>query len=227
MTSPKWQSIFWGVLLSLLALSLLHSGGLASLQTMTLITALPFGIIMALLCYNLWKALVVDSEYSDKKYSHGSLNWNNNNWKEHLEKIVTVSKKKDIHKFLNGTVKKAFEELLAELAKNNIEATIHSFSSPQQAVEIEIKYDQLRNFKYGVMAQVQTVSETFIKEENTPNVDVETVFLPITYFGDHRMGYDIQYLTKDGIISDVLREYERFLNLSSEGDHDLIMKPNS
>lgn len=77
------------------------------------------------------------------------------------------------------------------------------------------------------MAQVQTVSETFIKEENTPNVDVETVFLPITYFGDHRMGYDIQYLTKDGIISDVLREYERFLNLSSEGDHDLIMKPNS
>ncbi|MFH6956854.1 BCCT family transporter [Flavobacterium aquidurense] len=226
-TSPKWQSIFWGVLLSLLALSLLRSGGLASLQTMTLITALPFGIIMALLCYNLWKALVVDSEYSAKKYSHGSLNWNNNNWKEHLEKIVTVSKKKDIHKFLNETVKKAFEELVVELAKNNIEAHINSFSSPQQAIELEIKYDQLRNFKYGVMAQKQTVSETLLNEKNTPDIDLEFVFEPVTYFGDHRKGYDIQYLSKDGIISDVLREYERFLNLSSEGDHDLIMKPNS
>lgn len=226
-SSPKWQSVFWGVLLSLLSLSLLRTGGLASLQTMTLITALPFGIIMALLCYNLWKALVIDSEYSDKKYSHGSLNWNNSNWKEHLEKIVTVSEKKDVYKFLNETVKNAFEELSMELAKNNIEAHINSFSQPQKAIEIEIKYDQLRNFKYGVMAQVQSVSETFIKEENTPDVDVEVVYLPITYFGDHRMGYDIQYFTKDGIISDVLREYERFLHLSSEGDHDLIMKPNN
>ena len=77
------------------------------------------------------------------------------------------------------------------------------------------------------MAQGQTVSETLLKEKNTPDMDSEIIFQPITYFGDHRKGYDIQYLTKDGIISDVLREYERFLNLSSEGDHDLIMKPNS
>lgn len=224
--SPKWQSVFWGLLLSLLSLSLLHSGGLNSLQTMTLITALPFGIIMILLCYNLWKALVVDVEYSAKKYSHGSLNWNNNNWKEHLEKIVTVSKKKDINKFLDESVKKAFEELVVELAKNNIEAHINSFSSPQQAVELEIEYDELRNFKYGVIVQKQIVSETLLKEKNTPDMDLDTIFQPITYFGDHRKGYDIQYLSKDGIISDVLREYERFLNLSSEGDHDLIMKPN-
>lgn len=225
-SSPKWQSVFWGVLLSLLSLSLLRTGGLASLQTMTLITALPFGIIMLLLCYNLFKALVVDNEYSLKKYSHGSLNWNNNNWKEHLEKILTFSEKKDVHKFINTTVKKAFEELKAELANNNVEAAINFFSTPKHAIELEIKYDQLRSFKYGVMAQELTISDTLIKEKNTPDIDSETSFQPFTYFGDHRTGYDIQYFSKDGIISDVLREYERFLNLGSDRDNDLIMKSN-
>lgn len=40
--SPKWQTVFWGVLLAVLALLLLNAGGLKALQSMTLITALPF-----------------------------------------------------------------------------------------------------------------------------------------------------------------------------------------
>ncbi len=47
--SPKWQSVFWGVLLAALALLLLNAGGLKSLQSMTLITALPFSVIMLFL----------------------------------------------------------------------------------------------------------------------------------------------------------------------------------
>lgn len=225
-SSPKWQSVFWGILLALLSLSLLRTGGLGSLQTMTLITALPFGIIMLLLCYNLLKALVADDEYGMKKYFIGSTQWNSSNWREHLEKILTFSEKKDVHKFINSTVKKAFEELKDELAKNNISADINSISSPQLAIELEIKHNELRDFKYGVMAQEQLISDTFLKESNTPDLESAAVFLPYTYFGDHRMGYDIQYLNKDGIISDVLRQYERFITLSSDRENDLIMKPS-
>lgn len=224
--SPKWQNVFWGVLLTIVSLSLLSSGGLASLQTMTLITALPFGIIMLLLCFNLWKALLIDNQYSTTKFSHGSLNWNDYNWKLRLEKILTYSQKKDIKKFLNETVRGAFEELIKELDKNKIEASLIYLTTPNNSIELEIKHEQLRDFKYGVIAQPQTISETLINELNTPNIDSETIFLPITYFGDHRKGYDIQYLSKDEIISDVLREYERFLNLGSDGTNDLLMKSN-
>lgn len=224
--SPKWQNVFWGGLLTFVSLSLLSSGGLASLQTMTLVTALPFGIIMLLLCVNLWKALLADDEYSTSKFSHGSLNWNDYHWKVRLEKILTYSQKKDIRKFLNETVRLSFEELVKELEKNEIKASIIHHTTPNNSIELVIKHDQLRDFVYGVMAQPQTISETLINEQNTPNIDSETVFLPISYFGDHRMGYDIQYLSKDEIISDVLREYERFLTLGSDGMHDLLMKPN-
>ena len=223
--SPKWQNAFWGVLLTVVSLSLLRSGGLASLQTMTLVTALPFGIIMLLLCVNLWKALSADNEYSMTKYSHGSLNWNDYHWKVRLQKILTYSQKKDIRKFLNETVRISFEELVSELEKNQIEASIIYHTTPNNSIELVIKHEQLRDFVFGVMAQPQTVSETLVNELNMPTIDSETMFLPITYFGDHRMGYDIQYLSKDEIISDVLREYERFLNLGSDGTHDLFVKP--
>lgn len=61
--SPKWQVVWWGVLLAVLALLLLNAGGLKALQTMTLITALPFAAIMLLFIVSLMKALTIDRNY--------------------------------------------------------------------------------------------------------------------------------------------------------------------
>ncbi|MGG1397112.1 BCCT family transporter [Bacillus salipaludis] len=47
----------WGILQSSIAIVLLLSGGLQSLQTASIITALPFGIIMAFMCISIYKAL--------------------------------------------------------------------------------------------------------------------------------------------------------------------------
>ncbi len=53
--SPKWQTVGWGLLLATLALMLLNAGGLNALQSMTLITALPFSVIMLLFIVSLVK----------------------------------------------------------------------------------------------------------------------------------------------------------------------------
>jgi len=47
----------WGILQSSIAIVLLLSGGLDSLQTASIVSALPFGIIMALMCVSIYKAL--------------------------------------------------------------------------------------------------------------------------------------------------------------------------
>jgi len=49
--------IIWGVLQSAIAIILLMSGGLEGLQTMAIITALPFAVILVLMCFSLIKAL--------------------------------------------------------------------------------------------------------------------------------------------------------------------------
>ena len=57
---PIWSRVLWAVLEGLLAAALLASGGLESLQAGSLITALPFSIILLLMAVALVKALNLD-----------------------------------------------------------------------------------------------------------------------------------------------------------------------
>ena len=60
LVAPRWQAVMWGVLMSVVAIVLMQSGGLANLQAMTLLVALPFAMLMLLMCFSLWKGLSAD-----------------------------------------------------------------------------------------------------------------------------------------------------------------------
>lgn len=220
--SPKWQLVFWGALLGVLALVLLNAGGLQSLQTMTLITALPFAVIMLLFCYNLVKGLIIDNAYYQRGFSHSTDSWSGDFWKERLQRIVSYKDQKAIELFLKEVVQPAFNELTEELKKQNIIAEVSVFERPHR-VELLIGHDAINNFKYGVRTQPKNISDFLINEENAPVIDSNKIFIPQTYFGDDRRGYDIQYYTKTEIISDVLKQYERFLSLSEETKNEIFI----
>lgn len=92
--SPKWQNVFWGILMAVITMALIYAGGLQSLQSMTLVSALPFGLIMLVLCFCLFKALRTDELYNSAHMPYGSRNWNGENWKLRLQQIVTFHKRK-------------------------------------------------------------------------------------------------------------------------------------
>ncbi|KOU25594.1 BCCT family transporter [Streptomyces sp. WM6368] len=57
---PTWLVVTWGVLMAAVAAVLLVAGGLKSLQTATILVALPFALVMMLLCWALVKELRTD-----------------------------------------------------------------------------------------------------------------------------------------------------------------------
>ncbi|MGW1765219.1 BCCT family transporter [Streptomyces sp. NPDC002073] len=57
---PTWLVVTWGVLMAAVAAVLLVAGGLKSLQTATILVALPFVIVMLVLCWALVKELRED-----------------------------------------------------------------------------------------------------------------------------------------------------------------------
>ncbi|MFF7297419.1 BCCT family transporter [Streptomyces sp. NPDC008265] len=57
---PTWLVVTWGVLMAAVAAVLLVAGGLKSLQTATILVALPFVVVMLLLCWALLKELRED-----------------------------------------------------------------------------------------------------------------------------------------------------------------------
>ena len=224
--SPKWQSVAWGILLGALALIILKAGGLNALQSMTLITALPFSIIILFFIVSLVKALIIDMEYYEREFSAVTVPWSGEFWKERLRGIVSFSDKANAEKFIKTTVKAAFDELSEEFKQNNIEANINHFENPLR-IEIEIHYDVVNNFIYGVQVQSRAVSDYLVTEENLPDYEPSNNFYPESYFGDAREGYDVRLFTKNELISDVLKHFERFMEIISEHRNSMFISINA
>lgn len=90
------------------------------------------------------------------------------------------------------------------------------------SIELLIRYESLRNFKYGVMAERLDVSQYVIDEDNAPTPESD-VYIPVSYYNSGRSGNDIQHLEKEEIIADVLREYERFINIASDEKSEILI----
>lgn len=220
--SVKWQSAFWAVLLAVLAISLLRSDGLSALQTMTLVIALPFTFIMLLLCFGLWKGLMVDTQYFSKTFSQGSGNWSGKHWKSRLEKILSQSKRADVRSFIDDIARPAFNELVIEFEKYGLTAQVEMITGKNPKVEFVVMKENLRNFLYGIECKSRELSALVVEDDAMPNIDSERAYEPITYFIDGREGYDVQYMTKDELIADVLKQYERYINLAMDNTNALM-----
>ena len=79
--APVGQRIFWAVTEGTVAAVLLVGGGLQALQTATIVTGLPFAIILMVMCYSLYKGLKEDLRKLNEKKSEKQM--------ENYEEIVS------------------------------------------------------------------------------------------------------------------------------------------
>ena len=224
LAAPRWQAVMWGVLMSVVAIVLMQSGGLANLQAMTLLVALPFAMLMLLMCFSLWKGLNADKKYFDTKVNPTSIFWTGDKWKERLEQMMNQTQEKDILRFLKHTVLPAMRELRQELiSKYELSVQINTlFDQDEPAVELVIQKDLMRDFMYGVKSIGREVSEQLINDDNLPHIQHSMTYEPYTYFFDGRVGYDVQYMDQDELIADMLKHYERYLSLLDDVGQELM-----
>ncbi|WP_143533181.1 BCCT family transporter [Rodentibacter caecimuris] len=215
LASPRWQAIMWGGLMAIVAIVLLRAGGLNALQTMTLIVALPFAMLMLVMCFSLWKGLNADKKYFEAKVTPSSIFWRGEKWKERLGQMLNETQEKDVIKFLKQTALPAMRELRQELIGiHNLNVEIlQNFDTEAPTLELIIHKESMRNFMYGIKSVGYKVSEQLLDDENLPHLQHSMTYQPMTYFFDGRSGYDVQYMTHNELIVDILKQYERYLGL--------------
>ncbi|KFC20345.1 BCCT family transporter [Chryseobacterium sp. FH1] len=224
--SPKIQIVFWGLLLAALALMLLNAGGLQVLQTMTLITALPFAVIMILFVVSLMKALVIDYSYYEKGLSVSTVPWSGEFWRQRLKTIVSFKTKDSVKKFIEEQALGAFNDLKDEFEINGIKAEVN-YIQESSKIYLEIRHNIVNNFIYGIKNQKRIVSEYLVDDSNLPDLESNITYFPKTYFGDSREGYDVQYFTKNELISDVLKHYDRFLKIIADESNEMFISSDN
>ncbi|MFI8380281.1 BCCT family transporter [Leeuwenhoekiella sp. NPDC079379] len=89
--APVGQRIFWAITEGTVAAVLLIGGGLEALQTATIVTGLPFAVILLIMCYSLYKGLREDYQKLEKKKSEKQMD----DYEDVVKEIVARRKQND------------------------------------------------------------------------------------------------------------------------------------
>ena len=76
--------------------------------------------------------------------------------------------------------------------------------------------------RYGIKSVKREITDQLIREDSLPHFKYAATFIPLTYFSDGRDGYDVQYMTQKELIADMLKQYERYLNLLAGVGQELM-----
>lgn len=126
--SPLWQRLFWTILIALLSIILLMAGGLSALQSATIMSALPFTLIMLLVCWGLLKALRLDvtkmRALQDARITPRAIQ-NPRSWQQRLGLIMHYPHtQSEVEEFIGQQVQHAFSAVQKEFQRRQLDVTI-------------------------------------------------------------------------------------------------------
>jgi len=209
---PIWQRIFWAVTEGVVAAVLLLAGGLGALQTASITAALPFTVVMAVVCWGLLKGLRRES------YRRRTLDFPSGTpvrgsavaWEQRLKIILSYPTRRQAQKFLDDVGVPALKEVAAEIEKTTeLETTIEG---AQGEISLTVWHGMEQEFTYAIKLRGYT-RPSFAMADFGGKQDKETrkYFRAEVHLLEGGQNYDVYGYTKEQILSDVLSQYERHM----------------
>ncbi len=210
---PVWQRIFWAVSEGLVAMALLLAGGLGALQTAAIASALPFTIIMLLMCWGLVRALRVDVAKRVSRRSAVLMPQTAGkpvSWQRRLHGILRHPVKSEVLDFINTTVRTALDEVAEEFRRKQMEVEVKSGEGGR--MWLEVLHGEEHNFYYSVRPRTYTPPAFAMRDTKTRRGEALKFYRAEVYLSEGGQDYDLMGWTKEQIITDVIDHYERHLH---------------
>ncbi|MDJ0387935.1 BCCT family transporter [Roseomonas sp. E05] len=202
---PVLQRIFWAVSSGVIAAVLLASGGLQALQTAAIASALPFAIIMLLICYGLWRGLQREGLRQNALATNLPPR-QGLSWQRQLHGILAHPHKAEVLRFLEETAAPALEAVAAELRGRGLSAELHRREGRLRLVSMP---GALEEFQYGVRLR-EYAMPSFTYFESAPERERhEHYYRAEVFLEEGSQDYDVMGYTREEMIQDVLAQYDR------------------
>ena len=226
--TPATQRAFWCSLEGVVAAVLLLAGGLHALQSMTILSALPFSIIMLISAIGMWRALAIET-HRDKSLEQQRQRMASSSavaWKKRLAGIVDYPDQDQVKTYITDEVMAAMKRLAQGLDEQGWPAKVTLDRDPCRAyLEVEVhKPDQL-DFLYEVRlrgyekpafaAPSTTTPETTVAkaETDSANADAPAQYYRAEVFLQRGgLDQDVYGYTQQELIGDILDHFERYLS---------------
>lgn len=195
--TPRWQRVYWCLLLGLIAATLLLAGGLGALQAATLAAALPFVLIMILLSIGLVRQMNADLGGRNVETEGPPL-------AERLKRILAPASRADIVKEIDRHGLPALETVRAALEAEEPDAEI---GTDEAAAWLTLRHGE-RTFVYRIGARSRPRPTMTARETSQGRRLLEWRLMAQT--GDGARPHDITGFTQDQIVADVLEQLQRW-----------------
>lgn len=215
MKTPAWQRVFWASTEGLVAAALLLAGGLSALQTASIVSALPFAIIMLIAAVGMWRALVIEGHHEVSLQSHMQSRQTGKQgpgfWKKRLANLVDFPPRADVEKFIQSTVFEAMEKVQSELAEKGWPAEVSFDEQNCRSIIEVIKQDQME-FIYEIRLRGYAMP-AFAYPEMDRDVDGdEHYYRAEVFLRRGGQAYDVYGYDRQDIISDILDQFEKYFH---------------
>lgn len=211
--TPVWQRIFWAVSEGAVAATLLIAGGLTALQTATIASALPFTIVMLLVCWGLFKALRLEvvkrQRLRDAMHAPRAVA-NPVTWEQRLSRIIHQPSKQQVLDYLQQKAQPAMDQVAGLFRDKGIEARVAV--ETDKRVWIEVMHGEEIDFFYSVQARPISPPSFTMRDTRKKREEKLRYFRAEVYLKEGGQDYDVMGWTTEQLIADIIDQYEKHLH---------------
>lgn len=205
--TPIWQRIFWTSSIGAIAIVLLIAGGLSSLQTAAIASALPFSLALLAAIWGFTRALRQDSAKRES-LSISTAADSSVPWQERLSNLFQYPSKGGVREFQSSTVLPVLREFAKELGQNGLECTV-SHEPEEGIARLEVLHGDELDFQYLVYANHHEMPDEALSADH--DASEAGYWRAEVHLREGGQDYDVMGWTREQLANDILDQYERHL----------------
>jgi len=200
-STPVVQRLFWTFSEGSVASVLLIAGGLSALQTAAIASALPFTLVIVLICVALVVGMRADTANEPRQGDVYGIP--QRSWRSRLSHILRNASEEDVSRYAQQTARPALDAVIDAFRSRGVEARLDENA---EDVALRVAMSPARDFIYG-LRQRHTPRPAFsAAEAGSPSTRNELM----TFFNDGSAGYDVLGMSAYQLSADVLSQFERY-----------------
>ncbi len=214
--TPVWQRVFWAVASGLVAAILLVTGGLNALQTAAIASALPFAVIMLLMCYGLLRALQTESvagrmlPIDANEETPPTLTW-----EQRLDSIVRHHTRAELSEFLGQVAAPAMQAVATQIQSG--EGLTAELTTTDESMSMTVSHGDRGVFSYSMRIRPYKVP-SFAWMPSSDFAEAKRLhYRLMARSTDSDGAHDVTGFTETQLINDFLARYARFRNARRAG----------
>ncbi|MGE4294272.1 MAG: BCCT family transporter [Campylobacterales bacterium] len=207
--TPVWQRVFWASTEGVVAAVLLIAGGLGALQTASIVSALPFAVIMLIAAVGMWRALVIEGhrETSLQHPTPGGALGRPGGWKNRLGQLVSFPDRAAVAGFIRHTGLESMQQVADELKRRGWPAQAQFDEENDRAIFSVFREGRL-DFVYEIRLRAHPLPDFTGSHASGQSGEYYSAEV---FLKRGSQAYDLYGVDREMILNDLVDQFEKYL----------------